>query len=87
MKLSILNIIQPLTYIINKSLETRIVPNKLKIAKLIPIFKSSKEDKFKSYQPINLLPFFSKDNFKQYFIQTNMFLVRNMPPFIQFFIF
>ena len=60
MKQSIQSIIQPLTYIINKSLETGIVPNKLKIAKVIPIFKSSKKDELKNYRPVSLLPAFSK---------------------------
>ena len=60
MKQSIQSIFQPITYIINKSLETGIVPNKLKIAKVIPIFKSSKKDELKNYRPVSLLPAFSK---------------------------
>jgi hypothetical protein len=43
MKQSILSIIQPLTYIINKSLEPGVLQNKLKIAKAVPIFKFSKK--------------------------------------------
>jgi len=44
MKHSILGIIQPLAYIINKSLEMGVVTSKLKIAKVIPFFKSSKKE-------------------------------------------
>ena len=38
---SINNIIEPLTIIINTSLSTGIIPNQLKIAKVIPIHKQS----------------------------------------------
>ena len=40
-KQSINNIIEPLTIIINKSLSTGIIPNQLKIPKVIPIHKQS----------------------------------------------
>ena len=59
-KLVINNIISPLTYLINKSLESGIVPQKLKIAKVIPIFKASENNLLKNYRPISLLPAFSK---------------------------
>jgi hypothetical protein len=60
MKQSISEIIEPLTYIINKSLETGVVPNKLKIAKVIPLFKSLQKNELKNYRPVSLLPAFSK---------------------------
>jgi len=60
---SILCIIQPLTYIINKSLETGVVPSKLKIAKDIPFFKSSNKEELKNYQPF--LKFLWEDNLQQ----------------------
>ena len=53
-------IIEPLTHIINLSLKTGIFPDKLKIAKVIPIHKSSDTDQLKNYRPISLLPAFSK---------------------------
>ena len=40
MKSSIMNIIEPLTYIMNLSLSTGIVPNNIKVAKVVPIFKT-----------------------------------------------
>ena len=59
-KQSINNIIEPLTIIINKSLSTGIIPNQLKIAKVIPIHKQSDKKLLNNYRPISLLPAFSK---------------------------
>ena len=53
-------VIEPITYIINKSLDTGIIPDDLKIAKVIPIYKSSDPSPLKNYRPISLLPAFSK---------------------------
>ena len=50
----------PLTYIINLSFSTGIVPNKMKIAKVIPIYKSGEISNLSNYRPISLLPAFSK---------------------------
>ena len=51
---------QPLLKIFNLSLSTGIVPNELKIAKVIPIFKTGNLQSFGNYRPISLLPCFSK---------------------------
>ena len=47
-----------LAYIINQSLTTSRFPNKLKIAKIIPIFKKDDKHDFNNY--ISLLPSISK---------------------------
>ena len=52
-------VIEPIAYIINKSLDTGIIPDYLKIAKVIPIYKSS-DQSLKYYRPISLLAAFSK---------------------------
>jgi len=44
----------------NKSMETGIVPDSLKLAKVIPIHKSKKYDDFTNYRPIALLTSLSK---------------------------
>jgi hypothetical protein len=48
-----------MTHIINRSLSSGIVPGKLKIAKVVPIYKSGSLNKFSNYRPISVLPFFS----------------------------
>jgi hypothetical protein len=50
----------PLKHIINLSLEKGEFPNKMKIAKVIPIFKSGESSSLVNYRPISLLPTFSK---------------------------
>jgi len=49
-----------LSYIYNLSLETGIVPNKFKIAKVIPIFKKGNTELPNNYRPISLLSIFDK---------------------------
>ena len=53
-------IVKPLTSIFNISLSTGIVPEQLKIANVIPIYKKSNVDVFSNYRPVSLLPCFSK---------------------------
>ena len=60
MKNSIDIILEPLTHIINQSLKTGTVPSEMKIAKVIPIHKSSDPSILKYYRPVILLPAFSK---------------------------
>ena len=50
----------PLTYIANLSMSTGIFPNRMKIAKVITIYKSDDRRLFKNYRPISILPTFSK---------------------------
>ena len=53
-------ILIPLTHIINQSFTSGIVPGNMKIAKIIPIFKSGNQEIMNNYRPISLLPAFSK---------------------------
>ncbi len=59
-KKTIYNILHLLTYIINRSLDTGLFTDKLKIAKVIPIFKAQDSSLQKNYRPVSLLPTFSK---------------------------
>jgi hypothetical protein len=53
-------LIGPLSYIVNVSLSSGYVPEELKIAKVIPLYKSGKTNDFSNYRPISLLNIFSK---------------------------
>ena len=53
-------IVNQLANIFNKSFLTGNVPSKLKIAKVIPLYKTKDPALFSNYKPISLLPFFSK---------------------------
>ena len=55
-----LSICSPFTNICNKSLSNGIFPNNMKIAKVIPLFKSGENDIFTNYRPVSLLSQFSK---------------------------
>ena len=57
---TISEIIIPITHIINRSLDSDIVPDQLKITKVIPIHKASDSSQLQNYRPISLLPAFSK---------------------------
>ena len=51
---------EPLTFIINLSLETGIVPSEWKVAKVIPLYKSGSLAEIDNYRPISILPTLSK---------------------------
>ena len=59
-KLSSDIIVEPLTEIINVSLVSGCIPDTLKIAKVLPIFKTGDPEKLENYRPISILPAFSK---------------------------
>jgi len=50
----------PLTRVVNLSLASGIVPNAMKFAKVIPIFKSGNVNTISNYRPISILPVVSK---------------------------
>ena len=54
------SILEPLTYIFNLSLQKGCVPKDLKIAKVIPFYKTGDQKSFNNYRPISVLPCFSK---------------------------
>ena len=59
-KCNIKGIAGPLSHIINRSFATEIVPQDLKTARIIPIYKKDEPNLFGNYRPISILPAFSK---------------------------
>ena len=60
LKKVISKIVKPFAHICNVSFQTGVFPNKMKIAKVIPLYKSGEKNIFTNYRPISLLPQFSK---------------------------
>ena len=56
-----------ITLIINQSLNTGIFPERLKIAKVIPIYKKDDAKMLDNYRPISILPAISKILEKNHF--------------------
>ena len=50
----------PLSHICNLSFQRGVFPDKLKIAKILPVFKSDDPSLFSNYRPISILPCLSK---------------------------
>ena len=70
-------IIKPLTLLINQVLNTGTFPDKLKIAKVIPIFKKGDPSLFENYRPISLLPAISKVVEKIIALQLSSYFEKN----------
>ncbi len=70
-------LIKPLTIIINQTLKTGIFPDKLKIVKVIRLYKKDDETFFTNYRPISLLSANSKVFEKVAFIQLYRYFQAN----------
>ena len=68
---------EPLTFIINQSLKTGIFPEKLKLARIIPIYKKDDSHFIENYRPISILPSLSKIFEKVVFIQLSSYFTEN----------
>ena len=68
-------IISPLTYILNQSLSNGKVPDKMKIAKVVPIFKKGHKESLNNYRPISLLTTISKILERLVYKRTLKFLI------------
>ena len=66
-----------ITLIINQTLTTGIFPDKLKIAKVVPIFKKDSWKEFQNYRPISALPVISKIFESVIHDQLNEYLMNN----------
>ena len=75
-----MEICESLTLIINQSLKTGIFPDKLKVARVIPLYKCKDKKDISNYRPISMLPSVSKvferimhDQVYTYFNSRNLF--------------
>ena len=50
----------PLSFIFNKSLESGVVPRKLKVSRTVPIYKSGSSSDLTNYRSFSCLPILSK---------------------------
>ena len=66
----------PITNLINVSLEQGIVPDAMKLAKVIPIYKAKYRESFNNYRPISLLSNLSKVLDKLVYRRLYSFLTR-----------
>ena len=71
----IIGIVEPLVHIFNLSMTTGVVPMKMKIAKVVPIFKKGDALILNNYRPISLLNSFSKILEKLMYTRTITFLM------------
>ena len=52
--------IKPITHMVNESLKSGVFPTELKLARVVPIFKSGDPSLLSNYRPISMLSLFSK---------------------------
>ena len=69
-------IIAPLTHIMNLSLSSGLVPEQMKVARVIPLFKSGTFSLFTNYRPVSVLPAFSKFLERIVYKRLDSFLIR-----------
>ena len=67
----------PITHIVNQSIQSGIVPNDLKTAKVIPLFKKNNNTESCNYRPVSVLSAVSKILEKAVYSQLESFLIDN----------
>ena len=70
-------ILKPLTYVCNISLSSGVFPDELKIAKVIPLFKTGAVNDVSNYRPVSLLPQMSKILEKLFEIRLRNYIDKN----------
>ena len=51
---------EPLTYVLNLSIKSGIVPAQMKLARVVPLYKSGDKSLLSNYRPVSVLPVFAK---------------------------
>ena len=68
---------KPITYLVNLSITSGIVPDDMKIARVCPIFKKNSRLEVGNYRPVSILVVISKILEKSVYIQLEKYLVDN----------
>ena len=68
---------EPLAYLYNRSFLTGVVPEKLKVARVIPVYKKGSKTVMNNYHPISLLSVFNKLLEKLMYNRLASFLEKN----------
>ena len=77
-------LVKPLTLLAKQTLNSGIFPEKLKIAKVIPIFKKGDSTQFTNYRQISLLPVISKVGILEKIIYKQLYcFLKNMTCFMK----
>ena len=71
------SIVSPLNYICNISLNSGVFPDKLKIAKVIPLYKSGQMHEVSNFRPVSILPQLSKVLEKLFEIRLRNYIDKN----------
>ncbi len=72
-----MQIADPLSKLINRSFADGVVPDLMKLAKVVPIYKSKDKQLLTNYRPISLLPIFSKIIEKLVHCRLYKFILKN----------
>ena len=70
-------IVKPFTFICNLSFRNGVFPNKMKKAKVIPVYKAGNKQHYTNYRPISLLSQFSKVLEKLFGERLDLFVEKN----------
>ena len=80
LKLIKIEISKPLSLIINQCFQNGVFPDRLKIARVLPIYKKNNDTLLDNYRPVSVLPSLSKifekiiyQQIYQYFLENNIF--------------
>jgi len=76
------SILDPLLRIINLSFSSGVFPDRLKIVKVVPIYKKEDRSLMSNYRPISFLNVFSKLIEKLMHKRLYSFLMKNILPFV-----
>lgn len=74
LKVALDYIVEPITYLVNKSFQEGKFPDELKISVIIPILKKGDAHEIVNYRPVALLSVFSKIFEKAFFIRLSSFI-------------